>query len=166
LELDDLRQLSFETGPKAVDYVKAQAKSHSFTLALRDSSASDRIRMQCHRADHSKGINTTNTRYEVRAKVHKRDNSSYIRIKDGLVHDHGLLLPSPSPDSVTQAVTDLIAVGISNTQIVQFIEKQTGRLFSTADLAVLRERKTEEQFLCQKRPSSYLLSRIVPRMVA
>jgi hypothetical protein len=151
LELDDLRALSFDTGDKAIDYLKAQAKANGFKLSLRDSAAADRIRLLCHRSDHGKGTKTTKTGCEVRVKLLKRENRYYIKIKDGLCHNHPLLTPPPEdlPDPVAKAVSDLIAVGIPNMQIVQFIEKQTGRLFSTADIAAMRQPKSGQAVISE-----------------
>jgi hypothetical protein len=151
LDLNDLRNLSFDTGDKAVDYLKAQAKAHGFKLSLRDSVASDRIRLLCHRADYGKGTKTTKTGCEVRAKLLKRDNHYYIKIKDRICHNHPLLTPPPEdlPEPVAKAVSDLIAVGLPNIQIVQFIEKQTGQLFSTADIAAMRRPQNQQALISE-----------------
>jgi hypothetical protein len=145
MDLDALRGLSLEAADKAVDYVKAQAKSHGFKLSLRDSVGENRIRLICHRANYKNGSKTTKTGCEVWLCLPKRGGGYCNDIPDGLCHNHPLLPPPPDdmPDAVAKSVSDLISLGVSNTQIVQFVEKQTGRLLSTHDIELFRRPEDE-----------------------
>jgi hypothetical protein len=152
LNLQTLRELSFQTGSKAVDYVKAQAHARGFKLSLRDSCKADRIRLLCHRAEYGKGKkNTTKTGCPVRVTILKRNDHYFITIQDGLVHNHPLRPPPEAdiPEQVANSIRDLLALGVPNPLIVQFIERQTGHLLSIPDIDVFRTPESEDAMLSE-----------------
>jgi hypothetical protein len=77
--------------------------------------------------------------------LHKREGRYRVDIDDDLCHNHPLLPPPPDdiPDAVANSVSDLISLGVSNTQIARFVEKQTGRLLSTHDIELFRRPQDE-----------------------
>jgi hypothetical protein len=141
LDLGVLRSLSFATGAEAVKYLKAQATSHGFELSQRDSSASDRVRLLCHRSNYGRGKKTTKTDCPVYVLLHRRDNAYSVAIPDEICHNHPLeTFPAANvPENVANSVRHLLTIGVTNLQIIQFIEKETGFTLSRYDVDAFRE---------------------------
>jgi hypothetical protein len=57
-----------------------------------------------------------------------------------MCHNHPLDPPPRElPEAVANSVHDLLSVGVSNIQVINYIEKQTGQLLSRVELAAFHE---------------------------